>query len=71
MGNRSDRREFIKIIGGAALAPCMLRTAEAFAWGISSALGTPRDQLVLASNPVSNLPIGVGKGLHPGRVVRV
>ena len=70
MGNRTDRREFIKIIGGATLlAPCMLRTPEAFAWGISSAFGTPRDQLVLASNPVPNLPVGVAKGLHPGRVV--
>jgi hypothetical protein len=47
----------------------MLRTPEAFAWGISSAFGTPRDQLVLASNPVPNLPVGVAKGLHPGRVV--
>ena len=69
MGNRTDRREFFKIIGGAALAPCMLRTADAFSWGISSALGPPRDQLVLASNPVPNLPIGVAKGLYPGRVV--
>ena len=69
MGNRCDRREFIKIIAGAALAPYMLRTADAMALGICSALGQPRDQLVLASDPVPNLPIGVGKGLHPGRVV--
>jgi hypothetical protein len=46
MGNRTDRREFIKIIGGAALAPCLLRTAEA-AWGFSSAFAIPRDPLVL------------------------
>ena len=69
MGNRSDRRQFIKIIGGAAVAPYMLRAADAVALGISSALGTPRDQLVLASNPVPNQPIGVAKGLYPGRVV--
>ena len=24
---------------------------------------------MLASSPVPNLPIGVGKGIHPGRVV--
>jgi hypothetical protein len=37
--------------------------------GISSALGLPRDQIVLASSSVPNLPIGLGKGLYPGRVV--
>ena len=47
----------------------MLRAADALTLGISSALGTPRDQLVLASNPVPNQPVGVAKGLHPGRVV--
>jgi hypothetical protein len=69
MGHQCDRREFIKIVGGAALAPCLLRTTEAAAWGFSSAFGTPRHQLVLASNPVPNQPVGVAKGLHPGRVV--
>jgi hypothetical protein len=69
MGHQSDRREFIKIIGGAVVAPCMLRAADAMTLGISSALWTPREQLVLASNPVPNQPIGVAKGLHPGRVV--
>jgi hypothetical protein len=69
MGNRSDRREFIKIIGGAAVTPCMLRAAGAFSSGISSGFGTPLDQPVPASNPVPNLPVGVGKGVHPGRVV--
>ncbi len=69
MGNRCDRRGFIKIIPGAALAPYMLRTADAMALGICSAFGQPRDQMVLASDPIPNLPIGVGKGLNPGRVV--
>jgi hypothetical protein len=69
MGNRSDRREFIKMVSGAAVAPYILRTARSVASGISSAFVTPVDQLVLASNPVPNVPIGVPKGLHPGRVV--
>jgi hypothetical protein len=69
MGHRSDRREFIKMIGGAVVTPCMLRAADAMASGISSPLWTPRDQMVLADNPVPNQPIGVAKGLHPGRVV--
>jgi hypothetical protein len=69
MGNRSDRREFIKIMGGAVVAPCMLRAAEAVTLGISSAFGKPRDQLVLAGDPIPNQPVGVAKGLHPGCVV--
>jgi hypothetical protein len=69
MGNRSDRREFFKIIGGAVVAPCMLRAADAATLGISSALSPPRDKLVLASDPVPNQPVGVAQGLHPGRVV--
>ncbi len=69
MKNRCDRREFIKIIPGAAMASCMLRTADAMSLGITSALGPDREKLVLASDPVPNLPIGVGKGRHPGRVV--
>jgi len=68
MGNRTDRREFMRIVGGAALAPCMVRAADAFALGISSALA-PRDQPVPASSPVPNQPIGVAQGVHPGRVV--
>jgi hypothetical protein len=68
VANRTDRREFFKIIGGAALAPCLLRTAGAN-WGFSSAFQIPSDQLVLASNPLPNLPIGIAQGLHPGRVV--
>jgi len=69
MANRSDRREFFKILGGAAVAPYLLGGADATSLRIDSALWTPRDQLVLASNPVPNLPVGVAKGLHPGRVV--
>ena len=69
MADRTDRREFFKIIGGAALAPCLLRTAGAASWGFGSAFEIPSDQLVLASNPLPNLPIGVAQGLHPGRVV--
>jgi hypothetical protein len=69
MGNQSDRREFIKMIGGAVVAPCMLRAAEAATWGFSSAFATPGDPLVLASDPVPNQPVGVAKGLYPGRVV--
>ena len=69
MEKRSDRREFIKIISGAVVTPCMLRAADAVTWGMTTALGTPGDQLVLASDPVPNQPIGVAQGLHPGRVV--
>jgi len=69
MKHRCDRREFIKIIPGAAMAPYMLRTADAMPVGIHSAFQPHSDQLVLASSPVPNQPIGVGKGLHPGRVV--
>jgi hypothetical protein len=69
MAKRTDRREFIKTISGAALAPCLLRTAEAAAWGFSSAFAIPDDRLVLASNPVPNQPVGVAKGLNPGRVI--
>jgi hypothetical protein len=47
----------------------MLRAADAVAVGISSAFQTPRDQLVLGSDPVPNQPVGVAQGLHPGRVV--
>ena len=69
MDNRCDRREFIKIIRSAAIAPCILRAADAMTLGISCALGLPRDQIVLASSSVPNQPIGLGKGLYPGRVV--
>jgi hypothetical protein len=37
--------------------------------GISSAFALPRDPLVLGADPISNQPVGVAKGLHPGRVV--
>ena len=47
----------------------MLCAASAMGLGISSAFGEPRNQMVLAGSPIPNLPIGVGKGLHPGRVV--
>ncbi len=69
MKNRCGRREFLKIVPGAAMAPYILQAAEPMRLGIGSALGPARDQLVLASHPVPNLPLGVGKGLHPGRVV--
>jgi len=69
MGHRSDRREFFKIISGAVVAPCMLRAAGAGTLGISSAFATPREPLVLAADSVPNQPVGVAKGLHPGRVV--
>jgi hypothetical protein len=69
MKNRYDRREFIKIIPSAAMAPYMLRCADAMTLGISGALGPRSDQLVLASSPSPNLPVGIGNGLHPGRVV--
>jgi hypothetical protein len=69
MGHRTDRREFIKIIGGAALAPCLFRTAEAASLGFGSAFQIRHDKLVLAANPVPNQPVGVAQGLHPGRVV--
>jgi len=65
---KCDRREFIKIIPGAAMAPYMLRDAYPMTLGFG-AVGPQSDQLVLASSPVPNQVIGVGKGLHPGRVV--
>jgi len=69
MGLRSNRREFLKSIGSAALTPCMLRAAGAMGVGFSSAFALPRDPLVLGADPISNQPVGVAKGLHPGRVV--
>jgi hypothetical protein len=69
MANRSDRREFFKILGGAAVAPYVLRPADAATLGTGSAHAIPRDQFVPASDPAANVPIGVAKGLHPGRVV--
>jgi len=52
-------------MSGAAVAPSMLRGADAVTLGIRDALGIS----ALASNPVPNVPLGVGKGIHPGRVV--
>ncbi len=57
------------MVPGAAVVPYMLRAADAMSLGISSAVGPPRGQIVLASSPTPNLPIGIRKGLHPGRVV--
>jgi hypothetical protein len=71
MAYRTDRREFFKMIGGVVVAPCLARAADALTLGMSSALETPRDRLVLATNPLPNLPIGLAQGLHPGRVVWV
>ena len=69
MGHRSDRREFLKTLGSAAVTPCMLRAAGALGVGFSSAFALPSDPLVLGADPISNQPVGVAKGLHPGRVV--
>jgi len=69
MGYRSDRREFLKTIGGVVVTPCVLRTADAFGWAYGSAFLIPRDPLVLGPDPIPNQPIGVPKGIHPGRVV--
>ena len=69
MRHRTDRREFMKIMGGAALAPCLFRSAEAAAWGFAGAFQIPQKKLVLAANPIPNQPIGVAQGLHAGRVV--
>jgi len=69
MRHRSDRREFFKIIGGAVVAPCMFRAAGAASLGISSAFAEPSERLVVGPDPIPNVPIGVPKGLHPGRVV--
>jgi len=41
----------------------------ASAWGVSSAFAIPRDPLLLGDDPSPNQPVGVAKGLHPGRVV--
>ena len=69
MGNRCDRREFIKIIPSAALATCVLGSADITGSGISSAFGQSRPPIVLASDSIPNVPVGVGRGLHPGRVI--
>jgi len=69
MRNRSDRREFIKIFGGAIVTPCMLRATPAMAVGASGAFRASREPLALGSDPIPNQPVGVAKGLHPGRVV--
>ena len=69
MGHRSDRREFLKTIGSAVVTPCMLRAAGAMGLGFSSAFALPRDPLVLGADPAPNQPVGVAKGIHPGRVV--
>ena len=69
MRHCSDRREFLKTIGSAVVAPCMLRAGGAMGLGISSAFALPRNPLVLGADPVPNQPVGVAKGLHPGRVV--
>ena len=71
MAHRTDRREFLKIMGGAVIAPCALRTSDALALGYGSALATPREDLVLGPEPVPNQPVGVARGLHPGCVVWV
>jgi hypothetical protein len=68
MGNRWDRREFLKLTGRAAVAPYVFRAGETV-FGIAGAQQRPPYQMVLASDPLPNQPIGVGKGLHPGRVV--
>jgi hypothetical protein len=69
VGHRSNRREFLKSIGSAAVTPCLIRAAGAMGVGFSSAFALPRDPLVLGPDPISNQPVGVAKGLHPGRVV--
>lgn len=69
MAKRTDRREFMKIIGGAAVAPYVCRMAQAAPMGIMGHPAPARDELVLGGEPVPNQPVGIGKGLHPGRVV--
>jgi len=69
MGHYGDRREFLKTLGSAVVAPCMLRAVGAAGLGISSAFAMPSDPLVLGVEPLPNRPVGVAKGLHPGRVV--
>jgi hypothetical protein len=69
MGHQTDRREFLKIMGGAVIAPCALRTAGALVSGYGSAFAMPPQELVLGPDQVSNQPVGVARGLHPGRVV--
>jgi len=58
-------------MGSALVAPCALRTADAVGLGYGSAFAMPREALVLGPDPVSNQPVGVARGLHPGRVVWV
>ena len=65
MGHHSNRREFLKSLGGSRYA-CLLRVAGALGVGFSSAFALPRDPLVLGADPISNQPVGVAKGLHPG-----
>jgi hypothetical protein len=66
MEQRSDRRHFIKMVGGALSAPCL---ARAMARAMGGPLWAPPDKLVLGGSPTPNQPVGVAKGLHPGRVV--
>ncbi len=69
MRNRCDRREFMRIIPGAAMAPFMFQTAGPAVLGIDSPAAPSQDQAVPGGGAVANQPIGVAKGLHPGRVV--
>jgi hypothetical protein len=68
MGNRWDRREFIKFMSRAAVAPCMLGAGESIL-GLAGAQQPPPRQMVRASDPFPNQPLGVAKGLYAGRVI--
>ena len=47
----------------------MLRAAGALGVAAGGAFAVPREPLVLGADPVPNQPVGVARGLHPGRVV--
>jgi hypothetical protein len=49
----------------------MLRAAETMTSGITNALRSSGDVQALAGNLLPNVPVGVAKGIHPGRVVWV
>jgi len=71
MDHRTDRRQFIKAFGGAIVAPCVLPGTHAKALGVGGAFGTPHNTLASGSDPVPNQPVGVARGVIPGRVVWV
>jgi len=66
MAERTDRRDFMKIVAGAAVAPYLFYCPMAA--GFPGHPLTP-EELVIGPDAIPNQPVGVGKGIHPGRVI--